>query len=207
MKRSLKRLAAAIATVMIFPVYLAYLLGGLVIGPEEAFEGTGQALSLLPGRTGAYLRRAFFRLTLADCAPDVLVCFGALVTQRDTRLGRGVRVGEFCCLGHVDLGDDVLLASHVSITSGGQQHGIDRLDIPIRFQPGTASRVTIGEDSWIGERSVVMANVGKHCVIGAGSVVVREVPDYAIAAGVPARVIRLRTTGMKEETSCPNGTR
>jgi acetyltransferase-like isoleucine patch superfamily enzyme len=52
--------------------------------------------------------------------------------------------------------------------------------------------VTIGCDSWIGDRSIVLADVGQHCVIGAGSVVPKPIPDYAIAVGNPARVIRFR---------------
>ena len=99
---------------------------------------------------------------------------------------------RFARLGDVSLRRDVLIASHVSIANGKSQHGIDRLDTPIREQPGVWSRVTIGEDSWIGDRAVVLADVGRHCVIGAGSVVTKPVPDYAIAAGVPARVIRFR---------------
>jgi acetyltransferase-like isoleucine patch superfamily enzyme len=101
-------------------------------------------------------------------------------------------VGPFCSLGDVTLGDDVLIASHVSIANGGAQHGIERLDIPVREQPGDYPRITIGCDTWIGDRAVVLANVGKHCVIGAGSVVTKPIPDYAIAVGVPARVIGSR---------------
>ena len=70
--------------------------------------------------------------------------------------------------------------------------GTERLDVLIREQPGTFPRVTIGRDSWIGERTVVMADVGKHCIIAAGSVVTKPVPDYAIAVGSPARVVRFR---------------
>jgi acetyltransferase-like isoleucine patch superfamily enzyme len=94
----------------------------------------------------------------------------------------------------VTLEDDVLLGSHVSITNGAAQHGIDRLDIPIREQPGTWPRVTIGQDTWIGDRAVIMADVGKHCVIGAGSVVTTPIPDCTIAVGVPARVVRSRVS-------------
>lgn len=86
----------------------------------------------------------------------------------------------------------MLISSHVSIPSGGKQHGIDRLDLPIREQPGIWSRVTIGRDSWIGDRAVVLADVGRHCVIGAGSVVTEPIPDYAVAVGVPAKVVRFR---------------
>ena len=87
----------------------------------------------------------------------------------------------------------MLLGSHVSVANGGGQHGIDRLDVPIREQPGTWPHVTIGRDTWIGDRSIVLADVGHHCVIGAGSVVTKPIPDYAIAVGNPARVTRFRS--------------
>jgi len=52
--------------------------------------------------------------------------------------------------------------------------------------------VTIGEDTWLGERAIVAASVGKHCIIGAGSLVLHPVPDYCVAVGVPARILRDR---------------
>jgi acetyltransferase-like isoleucine patch superfamily enzyme len=91
-------------------------------------------------------------------------------------------------IGDVTLEDDVLVGSHVSIINGNRQHGIDRLDTPVRDQLGQYPRITIGEDSWIGDRAIVMSNVGKHCVVGAGSVVTKPVPDYAIVVGNPSRV-------------------
>ena len=95
-------------------------------------------------------------------------------------------------IGSITIEDDVLIGSNVSIINGNQQHGISRVDIPIRDQPGTYANITVGKDSWIGDRSIVMANVGKHCVIGAGSVVTKSIPDYSIAFGNPARVMRDR---------------
>ena len=84
------------------------------------------------------------------------------------------------------------MGSQVSIVNGANQHGIDRLDTPIREQPGQWPRVTIGSDSWIGDRAVVMADVGRHCVVGAGAVVTKPVPDRAIVVGNPARVLKYR---------------
>jgi acetyltransferase-like isoleucine patch superfamily enzyme len=138
------------------------------------------------------LRRAFYRLVLSGCGPGCCLSFGTVISHATTKIGRNVYVGVYGCLGDVTLEDDVMVGSHDSIINGGRQHGIDRLDVPMREQPGTFPRVTIGCDSWIGDRSVVLANVGRHCVIGAGSVVHRPVPDYAIAAGSLARVIRFR---------------
>lgn len=95
-------------------------------------------------------------------------------------------------LGDVTLGEDVLIGSHVSIINGNRQHGIDRLDIPVREQQGIYPHVTIGRDTWIGDRAIVMANLGAHCVVGAGSVVTKPVADYEIVVGNPARTIGSR---------------
>jgi acetyltransferase-like isoleucine patch superfamily enzyme len=95
-------------------------------------------------------------------------------------------------IGDVSLEDDVLVGSHVSVINGNRQHGIDRLDLPVREQAGEYPRITIGHDTWVGDRTVVMADLGRHCVVGAGSVVTKPVEDYAIVVGNPARVIGSR---------------
>jgi len=195
MRRQLKHAAEASATLLVLPAWLAYRLGRAALGPEKAFQGWSQAFSLVPGLAGAYLRRAFYRLVLPRCGAGAWVGFGTILSHPTAEIGDRVYVGSYCVLGDVTLGDDALLASHVSVANGAAQHGIGRLDIPIREQPGAWPRVRIGRDTWIGERSVVLVDVGDQCVIGAGSVVTREVPDRAIAAGVPARVVRLRDAG------------
>jgi acetyltransferase-like isoleucine patch superfamily enzyme len=192
MKAVLKTAADAVALVLVLPCWLAYRLGGLLLGPDQAFPGWSQAFALLPGLTGVYLRRAFYRLALPHCGPGACLGFGTLFSHPTAEVGRLVYVGPYCSLGAVTLADDVLVGSHVSIANGAAQHGTDRLDVPIREQPGSWPRVTVGPDSWVGDRAVVLADVGAHCVIGAGSVVTKPVPDYAVAVGVPARVVRFR---------------
>ncbi|WP_169979008.1 acyltransferase [Tautonia rosea] len=192
MKAVAKRLAELLAALAVLPAYACYRVGKLAMGSDRAFPGWSQALALVPGLTGVYLRRAFYRMVLPRCDEGSCLSFGTVFSHPTAEVGRFVYAGLYCCLGDVTLEDNVLLGSHVSVVNGGSQHGIDRLDVPIREQPGHWPRVTIGTDSWIGDRSVVLANVGRHCVIGAGSVVTKPIPDYAIAAGVPARVIRYR---------------
>lgn len=192
MKGILKTIADASAALAVLPALLMYRAGGLIAGPGRAFPGWSQAFALLPGLIGVYLRRAFYRSALRACAPDCCLGFGTIFSHPTAEVGHRVYVGPFGCLGDVTLEDDVLLGSHVSVANGANQHGIARLDVPIREQPGTWPRVTIGADSWVGDRSVVLADVGRHCVIGAGSVVTRPIPDYAIAVGVPARIVRYR---------------
>jgi virginiamycin A acetyltransferase len=192
MKAVLKHLARWFCLLLVLPAYLGFRLSAQGLGPGKAFPGWSQALSLIPGLTGVYVRRAFYRLVFPRCAPDACLSFGTVFSHPTAEVGRSVYVGLYCCLGDVTLEDDVLIGSHVSVMNGGAQHGIDRLDIPVREQAGKWPRVTIGQDAWIGDRAVVLADVGKHCVIGAGAVVCNPIPDYAIALGVPARVIRYR---------------
>jgi acetyltransferase-like isoleucine patch superfamily enzyme len=200
----LKSLANSLCLALVLPPYLGFRCASLLVGSHKAFPGWSQAFSLVPGLFGEYLRRAFYRLVFPRCDTDACLSFGAIFSHPTAEVGRSVYVGAYCCLGDVTLEDDVLLGSHVSITNGAAQHGIERLDIPIREQPGTWPRVTIGKDSWIGDRAVVMADVGKHCVIGAGSVVTTPIPDYAIAVGVPARVVRFRQSSVPPgSTSSP----
>lgn len=199
LKAKLKTWAAAAALLLVLPAWLAYLVGALFLGRQQAFTGWSQGFSLLPGLSGVYLRRAFFRLALPECGDGACLTFGTVISHPSARIGRKVYVGAFCVLGDVTLEDDVLLGSHVSIINGGAQHGIDRLDVSVREQPGSFPRVTIGRDSWIGDRAVVMADVGKHCVVAAGAVVTKPAPDYSIVAGVPARIVAFRGRSGKQK--------
>lgn len=174
------------------PFVISYHVGSLALTSEKVFPGYSQVVSLFPGLIGVYLRRAFYRFVLPLCGTDCWISFGTVLSHQSASIGRNVYVGVGCMLGDVTLEDDVLIGSHVSIINGSRQHGIESLEIPIREQPGEYPRVTIGRDSWIGDRSIVMADVGKHCVIGAGSVVTKSIPDYAIAFGSPARIVRYR---------------
>jgi acetyltransferase-like isoleucine patch superfamily enzyme len=201
MKRLLKMSSNALALALMLPTAAGCRLGMRLLGPQRGFAGWSQLLSLLPGLPGVYLRRAFYRLVLPRCAGNACVAFGAVFSHPTARLGRAVYVGPYCVLGDVTLEDDVLLGSQVSIINGGRQHGIARLDIPMREQPGAWPHVTIGRDSWIGDRAVIQADVGRHCVVGSGAVVTRPIPDYAVAVGVPARVIRYRDASRKTAPS------
>src|SRR5262245_43861202 len=204
MKALLKAVAEGTATLLVLPALLLYLAGRGLLGAERAFPGWSQAFSLIPGLTGVYLRRAFYRLVLPRCGAGCCLSFGTVFSHPTAEVGRLAHVGGFCCLGYVTVGDAVLTGSHVWIANGAAQHGIDRLDVPIREQPGQWPRVTIGRDTWVGDRCVILAHVGKHCVIGAGSVVTRPVPDYAVAVGVPAKIVRFRNETPAEKKTPVN---
>jgi virginiamycin A acetyltransferase len=202
-KAVMKSLVSAVAGLLVLPSVLLYHLGAALLGRQKAFAGWSQLFSLLPGLSGVYLRRAFYRFVLPACKADSWIGFGTVFSHPTARVGQTVYVGVYCCLGDVTLEDDVLLGSHVSIMNGSRQHGISRLDVPVRDQPGEWPHITIGRDTWVGDRAVVMADVGIHCVVGAGSVVTKPVPDYAIVMGVPARVVgsRFRPGASEEDRS------
>jgi acetyltransferase-like isoleucine patch superfamily enzyme len=173
---------------LVSPMAIVYYLLVTAAGAERTFPGFSQLAALWPGLTGVYLRRAFYRFVLPECGADSHIGFGTIISHPTARIGRGVYVGPFCVLGDVTLERDVLLGSNVSIINGNRQHGINRLDVPVRDQPGAYPHVIVGEDAWVGDRALVMAHLGKHSVVGAGSVVTRAVPEYSIVVGNPARI-------------------
>jgi len=93
-------------------------------------------------------------------------------------------------IGPVEIGDNVIFAQHVVVS--GLNHGYKNPDIPIKDQECSTKDIKIGADSWIGANVVITAGVtiGKHAVVAAGSVVTKSVPDYCIAAGNPARIMK-----------------
>jgi virginiamycin A acetyltransferase len=192
MRRTVKTAALWCATLAtMLPAALCRLMVRFS-GDHDGFFGWSEAMSLLPGQFGNLLRRSFYHSTLVECHAEHVISFGTVLTSRRTRIGSNVFVGRNCVLGAVTIEQDALIASQVSIINGLNQHRFDRLDLPIREQEGVYEHITIGRDSWIGERAVICADVGRHCVIGAGSVVTQPIPDYAVAVGSPAKVIRYR---------------
>jgi acetyltransferase-like isoleucine patch superfamily enzyme len=193
MRDILKTLATMLATIVVAPRIIACRAASVIIGPDRALEASTQSLSRSPGLRGQYFRRAFLPWAGVACDHSATICYGTTFSRPGAVLEENVYVGPGCHLGLVHLERDVLVAAGVHIPSGGRIHGTDDPAIPIREQEGVATMVRIGTGSWIGSASVILADVGRNCVIGAGSVVTRPIPDNVVAAGVPARVVRERT--------------
>jgi len=167
-------------------------LARLVSRSDSAFTAIAQTLSLWPGITGSYLRIAFYRSAMTDCAADAFIGFGAIFSQQDTSIHEGVYIGPQCNIGRCEIGRNTLLGSGVHILSGKNQHRFDDMSVPIREQGGDFTKVRVGEDCWVGNGAIILADLGDRCIVGAGSVVINEVPAGAIAAGNPAKVIKSR---------------
>ncbi len=192
MKRFLKSLLLLAATAAASPLWFLYRLQRSFLGDPRSFYDFSQLLSLFPGTGGNYLRYGFYRLTLARLGRDACICFGATLTHPGIEIGRGVYVGPFANLGLCVLGDDVLIGTGAHIVSGFGQHGSADVEIPMREQPGVWRTVRIGDDCWIGNQAVVGNHVGRKSIIGAASLVTHEIPEFSVAAGNPARVLRDR---------------
>jgi acetyltransferase-like isoleucine patch superfamily enzyme len=192
LKRAVKAAARFAALVGVSPVLVSYGLNAALLGRGRALESRSQLLSLWPGLTGQYLRRAFLQQVLARCHHSATVEFGTFFSQPGAILDENVYVGPRCSLGLVHLERDVLLAANVQIPSGGKTHYFDDPTKPIREQGGERRTVTIGAGAWIGIGAIILADVGKGTIVAAGSVVTKPLPDNVIAAGVPAKVIRGR---------------
>jgi acetyltransferase-like isoleucine patch superfamily enzyme len=111
------------------------------------------------------------------------------------RLGRQVFIGPCVVIyghGGVEIGDFSLISMHCCILSSN--HTIPTQNKIIRHQPDILLPTTIGRDCWLGAGVTVLGGVqiGDGCVVGAGAVITKDLPQYSIANGVPARVIGQR---------------
>ncbi len=96
--------------------------------------------------------------------------------------------------GRVRIGNDVMIAPNVMIAGGN--HGIKKIGTPMYYQPCVSKgTIIIEDDVWIGANSVILdgVTIQKGAVIGAGSVVTKSIPCYAIVAGNPAQIIKYRS--------------
>lgn len=100
-------------------------------------------------------------------------------------------------IGPVKIGNDVMFAQNIVVS--GMNHGYEDIHVPPSKQKDICKLITIADEVWIGANCVITAgvNIGKHSIIGAGSVVTKDIPSYCIAVGNPARVIKK----YNEETS------
>lgn len=112
------------------------------------------------------------------------------------RLGAGCNIGyasRIATREKIEIGKSVLIASYVYIGAGN--HGASSLDVPVMEQEmERKGGVSIGDNSWIGTKATIVdgVRIGRDAIVGAHSLVREDVPDRAIVAGTPARIIRYR---------------
>ena len=110
-------------------------------------------------------------------------------------INSGVGIGEFSRIGGsggVSIGENTIIGQYLSCHP--ENHNFDDLKLDIKFQGTNRSKITIGNNCWIGAKVTICAgvNVGDGSVIGAGAVVTKSVPKNSVVAGNPATVLRIR---------------
>ena len=192
MRNLLKKLLRLFFSLLALPFFAAYWLSAQIFNRDSVFAGASQCLSLLPGKIGSYYRLAFYQLALPNCGTDIVISFASLFSHQATELNDGAYIGPQCNIGLCRIEANCLIGSGVHIMSGKGQHNFSDLQTPLKDQGGVFTKITIGEDSWIGNGALILANVGKKCIVAAGAVVINDVPDFAIVAGNPAKIIKMR---------------
>ena len=142
-------------------------------------------------RFRAFLARKLFRQAGQHINIEKGVFFGS---------GQLISIGDYSGIGinaslsgEVTIGSHVMMGPEVMIYTYG--HQFDDLEKPMIFQGNSEPKpVRIEDDVWIGARAIILPGVtiGRGSIIGAGSVVTKDVPAYAVMGGNPAKMIRMR---------------
>ncbi len=187
---------------------------------SELFLSALCSVSAVPGKTGIALRRVIFRRLGTSIGNKTRLREGIMVRGfknivigEDTGImqygklianGASIRIGSKCSfnmnvhinagpIGHILIGDYVLIGPNTLIRSSN--HSFSRTDIPIALQGHDGGSIEIGHDVWIGANCVILPRVriGAHAIVAAGAVVTKDVAEYEIVGGVPAKRIGMRT--------------
>ncbi|MBU3179841.1 acyltransferase [Clostridium psychrophilum] len=116
-------------------------------------------------------------------------------------LGEGITIGNnvgiaastfLSVRGRVTIGDNTIFGPGVKIFS--ENHNFKDLEIPIYLQGATKLGIDIGEDCWIGANVIILdgVHIGKKVIVAASAVVNKDIPDYAIVGGIPAKILKMR---------------
>jgi len=160
--------------------------------------GSYALLEIGPGSSvGAY--------TILDLTNDPNAAADGGILEARLFIGKRTAINEYNNIraagGTIEIGDDCLISQFVSIIASN--HSIDVADL-IKNIPWDTKKnwVKIGNGVWIGTHAVILPGVriGEGSVVAAGAIVTRDVPDYAVVAGVPAKVIRMRNFAGTQDT-------
>ena len=109
----------------------------------------------------------------------------------DVFIGDNTRIGlSNVLIGPIEIGSNVMTAQHVALS--GLNHGFEDISLPPSRQKVSTAKIVIEDDAWIGANAVIVPGViiGKHAIVGAGSVVTKSVPPYSVAVGNPAKIVK-----------------
>lgn len=192
MKQVIKHLLNLLCQLLVLPLVILCKLEEIIFSKnaELLFHMCAHLVALLPGLPGAFLRRAFYSLTLDKCSQHCHIGFGSIFSHRSTIVGKHVYIGSYSIIGSAQLGEHCLIGSRVSILSGKALHvlGDDGMWTP--YSAERLSQVTLAKNVWVGEGAIIAADVGEGSMVGAGSVITTNVKSHIIVTGNPARFVK-----------------
>lgn len=158
----------------------------------------------LPKSTAPLIGKLAKKIRRFLCSKIFLQCGKKLNIENNVYFGNGrdIEVGDYVGFGSnfktlnriLKIGNELMMGEDVLFLGGKHKH--DRLDVPMGLQGGEGKTpLEIKDDVWIGARVIVLPGcqkIGNGVIIGAGAVVTKDIPDYAIAGGNPAKIIKFR---------------
>jgi serine acetyltransferase len=188
-----KRLFFVIGLLVTLPLIVLTALETMFTGgkSEKIYGSCKELISLCPTIFGMYLRLGFYWAVCKRISPDADFQFGSMIAHRGTIIGAGSVIGCHSIIGRAEIGENVLIASRVSIISGKYQHGRPQDRTDNTKSMGEYIQVQIGDNCWIGESALILASIGSNCTVGAGSVVMKDFPDNSTIMGNPARKVNI----------------
>jgi len=140
---------------------------------------------------GQKIRYFYYKATLKKMGKNVVFMYGSFCQYPNAIIGDRVLFGYYNTIGEINMGNDIIIGGFVNFLSGTKQHSFQDENQSIANQKAVGREViTIGSDVWIGSNSVIAANVGTRCIVGAGSVLVKSAENKGIYAGNPAKLIK-----------------
>ncbi|WP_278529209.1 acyltransferase [Bacteroides acidifaciens] len=158
----------------------------------------------LPDSYTMFLGRPSNRLRIMICKHIFKKCGKVTTINRNIYFGNGknVEIGDYSGIGsNCVLPNDIKIGKYVMMGPElyclSYSHIIDNPDIPMCQQGGVKcsySDICIGDDVWIGGKVIITKgrHIGNHSILGAGAVVTKDVPDYAVVGGNPAKILKMR---------------
>jgi len=182
--------------VIYISVYELNIKKSLSIIHNQIGEIIQSILRSIPGKLGIYIRSKYYGSIFIHYGEDAFIRENVVISHRqEISIGFRSGINTNCWIsahGGLDIGKNVLIGPFTIIHTGN--HNFSDSGKPINQQGQTFKKITIEDDVWIGANVIILSGVTikEGSVIGAGSVVTKDVPPYSVMAGNPARLIKSR---------------
>lgn len=153
-------------------------------------------------KTRAFFCSSLFKKTGRNINVETGAFFGTgegISIGDNSGIGKNAYISNIGGGGELVIGDNVMMGPDVVILT--KEHNHNDISIPMNLQGSYSSRVVIEDDVWIGIRVIILPGItiSKGSIVGAGAVVTKNIPEYSIVGGVPARILKSRFNGNQED--------